>query len=143
MRQRKPFQGTFERTSKPETVTEIRPSEGVSSGSPEIWGPALWFFLHTTSANYPDNPSPMKMKKTREFICSLPHLIPCENCFHHALRYIESSDLKVVVSSRKNLFEFFVRMHNYVNKRYQKPELTPDQVLEKYLSGNQLFLRYN
>lgn len=45
-----------------------------------IWGPSLWFFLHTMSANYPVKPTPEKRKQHVQFMLSLGTVLPCVYC---------------------------------------------------------------
>lgn len=99
---------------------------------PELWGKHGWFFLHYTSLGYPKKPSLEDKKYYRQFIESLPHILPCESCrnhFHQNLKYYNMSD---VLSSRKNIFEFFVDMHNKVNKKNKKRLYTYQEVYKYF-----------
>ena len=40
-----------------------------------VWGPGLWFFLHTISFNYPHKPTVMQKKHYKESHCSTAFLI--------------------------------------------------------------------
>lgn len=99
---------------------------------PELWGKHGWFFLHYTSLGYPKKPSLEDKKYYRQFIESLAYILPCESCrnhFHQNLKYYNMSD---VLSSRKNIFEFFVDMHNKVNKKNKKRLYTYEEVYKYF-----------
>lgn len=90
---------------------------------PRVWGPALWLFLHSSAANYPDQPNILCQKNAKNFILGLPCMLPCETCSAHAQAFIDArlNRMDDIVSSRKSLFAFFIDFHNAVNKRYNKP----------------------
>tara|TARA_A100001011_G_scaffold400160_1_gene512838 strand:+ start:74 stop:550 length:477 start_codon:yes stop_codon:yes gene_type:complete len=102
--------------------------------APETWGSAFWFTLHNGSNNYPINPTPAWKYRMKNFILGIPVMIPCETCEAHASSYIQErfNDLDIIVSSRKNLFEFFVHFHNEVNKRLGKKVISIDEVKKIY-----------
>ena len=50
---------------------------------PTRWGPKLWFFMHTLSFNYPDNPTQNDKLNIKNFFENLKYLIPCETCRIH------------------------------------------------------------
>ena len=80
---------------------------------PEIWGPRLWFFLHTVTFNYPDNPSSEEMKHHQDFYENLVFIIPCKACSQHYSEHINKSPPKL--SSKKELIKWTIDLHNSVN----------------------------
>lgn len=108
-----------------------------NSADPEVWGPSFWFILHNGSVRYPEKASPLWKERMRNFITSIPVMIPCEKCADHATAYIEANwhNLDNIVSGRKNLFNFFVDMHNMVNKRYGKPIMSYEEAYRLYTSN--------
>jgi hypothetical protein len=59
-------------------------------------------------------------------------LVPCTTCKEHFYTYLNSINLDNVVESRENLFAFFVNVHNYVNRRYRKPEMSLEEAKALY-----------
>lgn len=102
--------------------------------SPQVWGPSQWFTYHNAANNYPENPSPLTKEKMKNIIIGIPVLLPCLKCKEHATAYIESrlKELDNIVSSKNNLFNFFVDFHNYVNERYNKKIFTYEEAKELY-----------
>jgi hypothetical protein len=101
---------------------------------PEVWGPSFWFTLHNGSINYPLVANDLCKQRMKQFIIGMEVMIPCEKCSDHATSYIEKNwnHLDEIVSTRDNLFKFFVDFHNEVNKRYNKPLMSYDEAYKLY-----------
>jgi hypothetical protein len=123
--------------SKTLKIKTHAPSADISPFSPETWGPSYWLVLHTGSLKYPEQASNVIAERMRGYILGLPYIIPCENCSEHAKEYIDANmhKLEKITSGRENLFNFFVDLHNQVNRRHNKPEFTYKEAREKY--GNE------
>lgn len=121
----------------PNNVLDIKydTAEYASTTSPPVFGPPMWFTLHNASAHYVDNPSPLTRERMKNVIIGIPVLLPCQNCREHATAYIEKNydNLDKIVSSRDNLFKFFVDFHNYVNQKYNKKIFTYEEAYKMYL----------
>ena len=108
--------------------------------NPEIWGPRLWFFIHTIAINFPDNPTREDYDKYLMFFKSLKHIIPCEKC---RIGYIEKTTKNPVNNHLKNsttLFNYTIDLHNEVNRSLGKKELTYEEAsieLQKIYSNEQ------
>lgn len=109
-------------------------NEPLTSNNPEIFGPHLWFILHTMSINYPQNPTYEQKQMMRNLILSLPIMLPCLQCQKHCSEYIQTNINKIdyALSSNTELFKFFVDFHNNVNKRKNKPILSYEQAYKIY-----------
>jgi hypothetical protein len=116
--------------------------DGLSTVNPKVWGPAFWFYLHTSSAYYPENPSKIVRDRMKSRILAIPYELPCASCRQHAIAFIESNREKLddIVSSNQKLFNFYVDFHNQVNARYGKKEWTYDEARALYTG--QASLRY-
>lgn len=102
---------------------------GVGISDPKVWGPCVWKTLHILAAGYPAVPSKSAVLQVTMILRALPILLPCPVCKNHALNYMNSINIVEVTSSRENLARFFIDMHNYVNKRYGKQELSYEYVV--------------
>lgn len=111
---------------------KVTTSNSGSSYDPDAFGPAFWFTLHNSSTTYPNNPTDVVRYNMKQLLSTLPLLVPCVSCKEHFYSFIKQTDLDKVVSSRESLFEFFVNVHNYVNRRYGKPEMTVAQAKKLY-----------
>lgn len=104
------------------------------SNDPKQWGPHLWYYLHTAAANYPLKPSQAQKQGMKEWLCSLRWTIPCKNCSDHYGKYIQDhrDELDMICSTRDTLFAFLHKIHNKVNKRYNKPEMSLSEAKKIY-----------
>lgn len=111
---------------------------------PELFGPSFWFTLHNGAATYPNAPTSWIRQSTKQLLISLPILIPCINCREHFFNFVRASNLDAAVSSRENLFAYFVNAHNYVNSRYGKPVISLADAKKMYgFDTGQVLVRIN
>lgn len=101
---------------------------------PTLWGPHLWYYLHYSAANYPSNPNKQEIEAMKNWLCSLPVTIPCENCSKHYNAYINKNKSKLddICSDKQKLFNFLVDIHNKVNQRNGKPEMSYEDAWNMY-----------
>jgi hypothetical protein len=92
-----------------------------------LWGPQLWFFLHTISFNYPLEPKNEDKEKMVSFLYGLQAVIPCKICRDHFKRNLAESPPKL--DSRKDFAEWMIDAHNEVNGRTGKKILTYDEAI--------------
>jgi len=102
--------------------------------NPRVWGPGLWLTLHVGSLNYPLKASQIVVERMKNFILGLPYILPCNTCSEHSNTYILSREcnLETICSGRNTLFKFFVDLHNYVNKKLNKPIITLEEAYHIY-----------
>jgi hypothetical protein len=98
----------------------------------DIWGPKLWFIIHTIALNFSDNPTYNEIRNIEMFFNSLKFNIPCEKCRIH---YSERLDKNPIINHLKNsetIFKYTIDLHNEVNKSLGKRIYSYDEVLEIY-----------
>lgn len=113
-------------------VMNISSSIVGNSSDPSIFGPPFWFVLHNGIHSYPKSPTPFIRNSMKQLLMNLPLLVPCINCKEHFYDFLRHSNLDEAVMSRESLFAFFVRIHNYVNRRYGKPEMSLSDAKKLY-----------
>lgn len=97
---------------------------------PTKWGPHLWFFLHTISFNYPENPSFNNKTNYNDFYNTLKNIIPCELCKAHYIKHLETSPPNL--SSRNELVKWTIDLHNQVNIEVGKPVYSYEKAINLY-----------
>lgn len=97
-----------------------------------IWGPNLWFSLHTMSFTYPLKPSEQDKKNYKTFFESLQFTIPCSVCRKNYIRHLKESPIDPNLESRKLLVHWLIDIHNMVNGETGKKILSYDTVIRKY-----------
>ena len=98
----------------------------------DIWGPKLWFIIHTIALNFSDNPTYEEIRNVELFFNSLKFNIPCEKCRIH---YTERLDKNPIIHHLKNsetLFKYTIDLHNEVNKSLGKRIYTYEEVVVIY-----------
>lgn len=101
---------------------------------PKVWGPHYWYMFHNMAYNYVERPSEETKRNLKNFIQSIPFILPCPLCSDHAKIFLERNNhlLDHSVSSRNNLMMFFFFFHNYVNQNTQKKSLSLVDFKKKY-----------
>jgi len=83
---------------------------------PKMWGPPLWFVIHTTALSYPTKPTKAEKRDMQNFFQNLKDHLPCTYCQKHFAEELARIDSSVF-ESRESLFEWTVRFHDKVRKR--------------------------
>jgi hypothetical protein len=97
-----------------------------------IWGPHLWFSLHTISFNYPLVPKTEDKEYYKNFFTNLQHVIPCSICKKNYMRHIKEHPITNFLDNRKSMVYWVIDMHNMVNAEIGKKILSYDVVIKKY-----------
>jgi hypothetical protein len=97
-----------------------------------IWGPHLWFSLHTISFNYPLDPSIEDKNNYKNFFLNLQEVIPCSVCKKNYKRHLNEHPIQDYINNRKSLVYWVIDMHNMVNAEIGKKILSYDTVIKKY-----------
>ena len=97
-----------------------------------IWGPHLWFSLHTISFNYPINPTEDDKNNYYNYFNSLKEVIPCSICKKNYIRHLNEHPIKNYLNNRKSLVYWVIDMHNMVNVEIGKKIFSYDKVIKKY-----------
>ena len=97
-----------------------------------IWGPHLWFSLHTISFNYPIKPTNNDKKDYKNFFINLENVIPCSVCKKNYIRHLKEHPINDYLDNRKKLVYWVIDMHNMVNAEIGKKILSYEIVIKKY-----------
>jgi hypothetical protein len=97
-----------------------------------IWGPHLWFSLHSMSFNYPLKPSLKDKNNYKNFFLNLQEVIPCSVCKKNYKRHLNEHPIQDYLDNRKSLVYWVIDMHNMVNAEIGKKILSYDIVIKKY-----------
>jgi len=99
---------------------------------PTVWGPHLWFVMHTVSFNYPNEPTQNDKQNYFTFFYNLTKIIPCKDCRTHFIEFVKQNPIQNYLINRDKLIEWVMNAHNNVNKLNNKPEWTLEQVFKHY-----------
>lgn len=97
------------------------PSIGMS---PSVWGPIFWTTMHIVSLGYADTPSKEEQSAAVQFYRSLESVIPCPICKSHYSHFLAEMPVEDAVANRQSLIRWVFDIHNKVNEKLGKPQLT-------------------
>ena len=100
--------------------------------NPETWGNHFWFTMHTASFFYPVYPSPTDMYRYKSFFESFAHVIPCQECKKHYAELLNDYPIDPYLESRDSISRWVVLVHNKVNERLGKKQLSYQQTVDEY-----------
>uniref|UniRef100_A0A6C0LVG6 thiol oxidase n=1 Tax=viral metagenome TaxID=1070528 RepID=A0A6C0LVG6_9ZZZZ len=117
-------------------------TDETSQVSIEIWGNALWNAIHSLSFSHPVACEDTCNKKQgmHDFLKSLKQVIPCEECRGHYSAWfdenVKEGKNSAIFKSRDSLTTALVNLHNEVNTRTNKPQVSIDTVRAKYITAS-------
>lgn len=101
--------------------------------NPNLWGPSMWKTLHYITISYPNNPTDQDKQNMKTFFQSISNVLPCEKCRAHFAQHLTKYPLTDnVLSSRYNLVNWLINVHNEVNAMNNKRQWTYEQVMDYY-----------
>jgi hypothetical protein len=101
---------------------------------PEVFGPGIWWTLHTIASTYPDSPSAAQREHCERFVESMPAMLPCSECGDHLRDELKRHDVAAACGSGDGLSLLWCAAHNAANARLGKPPLDCGQVRRRYNS---------
>lgn len=99
---------------------------------PEIWGPMFWSTLHIISLAYPDDPTYSEKRAAKELFNALVQLLPCPVCRSHYKEITQAMPVETWLDNRKSLVEWVWSVHNQVNVKLGKKEITMPEFYKHY-----------
>ena len=108
---------------------------------PTVWGKYQWTAIHFTALGYPKNPTENQKKVFFTYFNKiLPEILPCFKCREHLKKTLKEehpiTDKDLVDAD--TLFAWTVALHNVVNKRLNKPEITLAEAKNIYMYRDNL-----
>lgn len=100
----------------------------------ELWGPKLWFFLHTISFEYPDKPTQEIKNAHIDFFRSLKSILPCDVCKNHFSEFLKNNPIEDNLGDKEALIRWVLKCHNNVNTLNNKPEWSYKKLVSTYAS---------
>ncbi len=97
-----------------------------------IWGPHLWFSLHTITFAYPLKPNDQDKAYYKNYFESMQNVIPCSVCKKNYIRHLKESPIEKHLASRRDLVYWLIDLHNLVNGKTGKKIWSYESVIKKY-----------
>jgi len=96
------------------------------------WGSCIWFILHFTARNMPDEIPQNLVTSYKALMVCLQYLLPCERCRKHLAVNLVKLHIDDYVWSKSSLFLWTVNLHNTVNKSINKPYISVENAWNIY-----------
>jgi hypothetical protein len=94
------------------------------------FGPGTWYTLHVFALSA--EKSEKKKDAFISFVEDLSQNMWCSVCEEHFSRYVAEHPLEPYRNKKHGLFEWTWRLHNTVNQRLGKPQLSFSEALQIY-----------
>ena len=98
----------------------------------KVWGPHMWFFLHTSAMTYPLHPNAVTKKKYYDFFQNLHLFIPIEPMASHFSKLLDEYPITPYLDNRESLIRWVWFIHNKINQLLEKPQISLDDFYVKY-----------
>ena len=99
---------------------------------PNVWGPHYWFFLHTVAESYPLHPNDVTKKKYYDLIHNFPLFIPNDEIGNYFSQLLDKYPVSPYLTNRDSFVKWVHFIHNKINVRIGKPEISLPKALEMY-----------
>ena len=99
---------------------------------PDVWGPMFWATFHIDSLGYSDEPTYSEKRAAKEFFNAVPFVLPCAVCRDHFTEVLKGLPVETWLDNRKSLTEWVWMVHNRVNARLGKSEITQAEFYKRY-----------
>ena len=101
--------------------------------SKAAWGNITWLLIHTLTYKLQDTEVEHipHLWKVLVYICTT---LPCDDCSAHAKRYLMAQSSPP--STKQKLISYFWHMHNTINTRLNKPNMSVTDFKNKYKLAN-------
>lgn len=109
--------------------------------SPLLWGFATWHFIHCIALAYPNEPTQEIKNMYLQFFEILPVVLPCPACSVHFRENMAKNPIRL--NNSKELFEWTVEMHNFVNEKNGKKVLSYTEAFNEVKKNGDLFKEQN
>ena len=88
---------------------------------PDVWGPHGWKFIHYITLAYPVNLTTEEKEQYKIFFHSIGNVLPCSICSNHYKKNLLEMPLTdEILSSKDNVINWAIDMHNKVNASRKK-----------------------
>lgn len=97
-----------------------------------IWGPPFWKTLHTICHHYPLQPNSIMKKKIYDLFHNLPVFLPDHDIGDKFNEILDQYPMKPYLDTRDALCKWIHFIHNQINIRLNKPQLSYKEYIKLY-----------
>jgi len=97
-----------------------------------IWGSSYWFFIHTMTFTYPNNPTTTIKKKYYDFLHNFYLFIPNKQMATYYEELLKEYPIKPYLDKKEDIIKWGWYIHNKFNTKFNKPILSLSDFYGKY-----------
>ena len=102
--------------------------------APTVWGPPVWDAFHFIAAGYPIKPTDADVRAYGDFVRLFAQVLPCPPCRKHFAEHLTEIPVDApLASGRVAFFAWSVAFHNAVNASLNKPALSLEDAVDRYV----------
>ena len=102
---------------------------------PSIFGKHFWGTMHLAALGSPQKFEASDVSAYSTFYKQIPNVIPCQSCGTHLEQIYQLLPIEPALSGSEALFEWTVEVHNAVNRRLGKPEISVNDARAFWMNG--------
>ena len=88
--------------------------------------------MHIVSLAYPEDPTYSEKRAAKEFFNAMIYLLPCPVCRQHYKEIVQVMPVETWLDNRKSLIEWVWMLHNQVNTKLGKAEMSMSDFQKRY-----------
>lgn len=108
--------------------------------SPNTFGPSMWATIHYICLGAGNSINGMididKQKSITQFFNLLSSIIPCDSCSKNLPLELQKLPIDSHLGNNEDLFKWSVALHNSVNRRLGKKEISVEEARKRLLYEN-------
>ena len=99
------------------------------------WGPLYWYTLHCLVIHIQDEHFTNERENIIKMINGIINNLPCPTCKQHAQSMLRTRKLSKIMTKKELINQIYL-MHDEVNKRLKKKQVTYDEHMELFEKVN-------
>ena len=99
------------------------------------WGPTYWNYIHMITLHYPTNPTKKVRDNNFYLVKNFMNTLPCPACKNEIKKLVLDKNLQISLESRDQFVRYFWNIHNKVNAKLNKAQITFSHFNKLYSSN--------
>lgn len=98
-----------------------------------IWGPKLWYIIHSIAYLYPEKDNAYIKYFYYELFKFIYYIIPCPSCQKNFLKHYKRNPIILNKITKKYIIDWTIDLHNQVNHKLHKRIFSKDKIINRHI----------
>lgn len=108
----------------------------ITTIDPKYWGRCGWVFLNSIALTYDDS----LKQKYKEFITTLPYILPCKKCGYHLKESINKiKNIDTILNNKETFVNWLLEVRNNICKDQNKETKNINDCLNEIFIKKEIF----